>query len=525
MAEESSAKPPGSGDGHSAPVAGVVQTSQGPVRSSPPEHAPRRSRRWIVWGIILVLLVVGCIFVIPWAHRALVTVSTDDAYVNGHVTSVAARVPGQVTHVYVEDNNRVKKGDLLVQLDKEPYQIAVNQKRAAVETAQANLVAAAAGVRSTEAQARSQRWKLQHAIEDVDNQIESLKTNVAALESAKAVEKRAQSDLDRAKTLQNTGAIAPEELDRRQQVLAVAQAQVKEALQGVYQTRVSLGLPAQPPNGTDLGQVPADLDQTVSSVRTAQFQLLESAAELGVDFTFDRTPRQMLDEFYKRDPEGNIDRIYATLLAQSPAVKQAQAKLAQAQEDLAAAALDLKYCDVVAEIDGVVTRRNVNPGNNVIAGQALMAIRSLREIWVDANFKETQLSSLRIGQRVDLDVDAYGSRHTFEGHISGFTMGTGSTLALLPAQNATGNFVKVVQRLPVRIDLDNYDPEKVPLFIGLSVTPYVYVKEPPTGPDAGKVLQPFVPIPVATTQPAPPEPLTTEPATTLPAIFAPTTLP
>ncbi|HEX5243146.1 MAG TPA: HlyD family secretion protein, partial [Tepidisphaeraceae bacterium] len=268
-----------------------------------------------------------------------------------------------------------------------------------------------------------------------------------------------------------------------------------------------------------------DLDQTVSSVRTAQFQLLESAAELGVDFTFDRTPRQMLDEFYKRDPEGNIDRIYAALLAQSPAVKQAQAKLAQAQQDLAGAELDLKYCDVVAEIDGVVTRSNVNPGNNVIAGQALMAIRSLREIWVDANFKETQLSSLRIGQRVDLDVDAYGSRHTFEGHISGFTMGTGSTLALLPAQNATGNFVKVVQRLPVRIDLDNYDPDKVPLFIGLSVTPYVYVKEAPTGPDAGRVLQPYVPTPAATTQPASAEIPTTQPAATLPAIFAPMTLP
>ena len=520
MAEDSLTKPSGSGDGHSAPPE---------IRPPPAVHptpvAPHRSsRRLIAWVIFLLIAIVAAIFIVPWAHRALVTVSTDDAYINGHVTSVAARVPGQVTHVYVDDNNRVKKGDLLVQLDKEPYQIAVNQKLAAVETAQANLVAAAASVRSTEAQARSQRWKLQHAIEDVDNQIESLKTNVAALESARAVEKRAQSDLDRAKTLQNTGAIAPEELDRRQQVLAVAQAQVKEALQGVYQTRVSLGLPAQPPDGGDLGQVPADLDQTVSSVRTAQFQLLQSAAEIGVDFTFDRTPRQMLDEFYKRDPEGNIDRIYATLLAQSPAVKQAQTKLGQAQQDLAAAELDLKYCDVVAEIDGVVTRRNVNPGNNVIAGQALMAIRSLREIWVDANFKETQLSSLRIGQRVDLDVDAYGSKHTFEGHISGFTMGTGSTLALLPAQNATGNFVKVVQRLPVRIDLDNYDPDKIPLFIGLSVTPYVYVKEAPAGPDAGKILQPYAPTSAPTTQPSLIEPATTQ-AATMPAIFAPTTLP
>ena len=197
----------------------------------------------------------------------------------------------------------------------------------------------------------------------------------------------------------------------------------------------------------------------------------------------------MLDEFYKRDPEGNIDRIYAALLAQSPAVKQAQAKLAQAQQDLAAAELDLKYCDVGAEIDGVVTRRNVNPGNNVQVGEGLMAIRSLSDIWVDANFKETQLRDPRIGQPVDLYVDMYGGKRAFKGRIAGFTMGTGSTLALLPPQNATGNFVKIVQRLPVRIELEGYDPDKIPLFIGTSVVPYVYINKPATGPDAGKFLQ------------------------------------
>jgi membrane fusion protein (multidrug efflux system) len=122
-----------------------------------------------------------------------------------------------------------------------------------------------------------------------------------------------------------------------------------------------------------------------------------------------------------------------------------------------------------------------------------MAIRSLDEIWVDANFKETQLARLRIGQPVDLDVDMYGSKERFKGRISGFTMGTGSTLALLPAENATGNYVKVVQRLPVRIDLIDYDPDRTPLFTGLSVTPSVHVKETPTGPNAGKVLQPHSP--------------------------------
>src|SRR5258708_11645952 len=128
-----------------------------------------------------------------------------------------------------------------------------------------------------------------------------------------------------------------------------------------------------------------------------------------------------------------------------------------------------------------------------------MAVRSLTEIWIDANFKETQLAELRIGQRVRCEVDMYGSRREFTGRITGFTMGTGQTLALLPPQNATGNFVKIVQRLPVRIELSDYDPNKDPLFVGLSVTPYVYYKEPPTVPNARTLLQPFAPLPVQST--------------------------
>src|SRR5208283_3312950 len=115
------------------------------------------------------------------------------------------------------------------------------------------------------------------------------------------------------------------------------------------------------------------------------------------------------------------------------------------------------------------------PGNNVSVGQGLMAVRSLTEIWINANFKETQLADLRIGQRAVIDVDMYGSRHEFEGRITGFTMGTGQTLALLPPQNATGNFVKIVQRLPVRIELTDYKPDENPLFLGLSCTPHVYI--------------------------------------------------
>ena len=227
-------------------------------------------------------------------------------------------------------------------------------------------------------------------------------------------------------------------------------------------------------------------------MRAAQAELIDTAAELGVSHTYNQTPKQMVEEFEKRN-SGDVDVTLARLVPNAPAVKQARAKLESAERDLDQAELNLRYCRIVAEIDGVITRRNVNPGNDVLAGQGLMAIRSLREIWVDANFKETQLADLRIGQAVDLYVDMYGGRRVFPGRIAGFTMGTGSTLALLPPQNATGNFVKVVQRLPVRIELQDYDPDKEPLFIGLSVVPYVYLNKSPTGPDAGKVLQASLP--------------------------------
>ena len=359
-------------------------------------------------------------------------------------------------------------------------------KSAAVDTADANLRAAKATVRDIEAQARARRWGLQNAVQDVDNKIALLHARVAALNKNKAELTLAQADFNRAQQLLGGPAESRQEFDRAQRTLSTANAQVTESRAEVSQVRASLGLSAQPHEGEDLGQVPPDLDETFSSVLSAQADLIQSAAQLGVIHSFDQSPKQMLEEFEK---QGDIDRTFARLEAEAPAVKQAEAKLESAKRELAQAELDLRFCDIVAKIDGVVTRRNVNPGDYVQVGQNLMAIRSLREIWVDANFKETQLDDIRIGQPVDLYVDMYGGRHVFKGRIEGFTMGTGSTLALLPAQNATGNFVKVVQRLPVRIDLEGYDPDKNTLFIGTSVVPYVHINKPPTGPDAGKFLQ------------------------------------
>ncbi len=475
----------------SSPAPGEAATPTGPLRS---KGERSKGRRWALKvGIGIVALAVLLYFAIPAAMRALNTISTDDAYVNGHVTFVAARVPGQVMKVMVDDNNAVHKGDLLVALDKQPYEAQVEVRQAAVARAQADLGVAKAMARGTLALARNKRWRLERAMEEVHNQVALLDAKVADVDSRRAVLVRAQEDFDRAKRLLPESAISREAYDQRQEAVSVAEAQVKVALENVYQIRAALGLPAIPPKGESLSHVPPDLDQTFSSVLEAQADLIQSAAELGIFHSFEETPKRMLDEFMKRAPHGDIDLLFAQLAEDAPEVKQAEAKRQQAERDLEVAQLNLGYCDVLAEIDGVITRRNVNPGNNVEIGQGLMAIRSLREVWVDANFKETQLSDLRIGQRADLYVDMYGDRQVFKGRISGFTMGTGSTLALLPAQNATGNFVKVVQRLPVRIDLIDYDPEKAPLFIGLSVIPYVYFKEPPTGPNAGNILQPYVP--------------------------------
>ena len=432
------------------------------------------------------------------------TVSTDDAYVNGHVTYVAPRVAGQVSKVLVDDNYRVKKGDILVQLDKEPYQVQVAIKQAAVATADADLTAAKAQVQSQVAQTRASRFQLQHAIEAVNTQVANLRAAVATLNSKKATLDLAKSNLKRGEELAPGGR---HQQGRSRPASADGQSRSGGRGPGSPGGLLDPGRPrpslraAQRP-GPD--RVPANLDQDFSSVRQALGTLMQNAAQFGYfPTTWDATPKQAIEDFYKQDPQGNLDRIYAKIVPNAPAIKAAEAKVLQARRDLDQAELNLRYCDVVSDIDGVVSNRNVNPGNNVQVGQSLMAVHSLTEIWIDANFKETQLADLRIGQRVRCEVDMYGSKHEFEGRITGFTMGTGETLALLPPQNATGNFVKIVQRLPVRIELTDYDPDKVPLFVGLSVNPYVYYKEPPKGPNAGAVLQPLTPLPQGSPDPKP----------------------
>ena len=360
--------------------------------------------------------------------------------------------------------------------------------------AEADLKAAEAQVRATLGLARSQRWKLQTAIEQVDNQVALLRARVAALKSKEAtLELRAGRPQAGAQAALRPG---------RDQQGGIRSAPGGRAGGGgpgpsgpgggLRDEGLSRPSPAAGEGGT-VRRPRRTSTRTSPPSGQALAELVQSMAQVGLPLASSNVdaPSRSLEEFHSRDKEGNIDRD-----PRSGSSRRRRrsgrpiAKLLKAERDLAQAELNLRYCDIVSEIDGVVTRRNVNPGNNVAVGQSLMAVRSLTEIWIDANFKETQLADLRIGQRVRCEVDMYGSRREFEGRITGFTMGTGQTLALLPPQNATGNFVKIVQRLPVRVELTDYDPDKNPLFVGLSVVPYVYYKEPATGPHAGEVLQP-----------------------------------
>src|SRR5262245_62163446 len=237
-----------------------------PSTARPPSHS---LRKWLLLVVVVVGLAVGGYFLVPWVRTALNTVSTDDAYVNGHVTFVAPRVGGQVTEVLVDDNDHVKKGAVLVRLDKEPYQVQVDVKQAAVTAAKSDLDAAKAQVQALVAQTRANRFKLEHAIEDVKNQIANLRANVATWKSKMATLELAKANLKRGLELAPSGGISKEELDQRRQTVKVDEAVVAQAHEEVYAIRAGLGLPARLPEGQDLGAVPADLDQNFSKVRQA----------------------------------------------------------------------------------------------------------------------------------------------------------------------------------------------------------------------------------------------------------------
>ena len=322
-------------DQHAAVAITEVPPPHRGTRPRPEDRGPTSEkhpwRKWSLLAAAVVGLAVAGYFLVPWVILVLNTVSTDDAYVNSHVTFAAPRVGGQVEKVFVDDNYRVKKGDLLVRLDKEPYQVQVALKQAAVESAEADLVAAQAQVRAQVAQARANRFKLEHAMEDVNTQVANLRANVATLSSRRATLELARANLKRGQDLAPSGGVSKEDLDQRRQTVKVDEAAVEQALQAVYAIRAGLGLPADPGPGHDLAEAPPDLDQNFSAVRQALADLLQSAAQFGyLITTWDATPKQAVADFYKQDPKGNLDRIYAHIIANAPAIKQGEAKLLQA---------------------------------------------------------------------------------------------------------------------------------------------------------------------------------------------------
>ncbi|MGD0770541.1 MAG: efflux RND transporter periplasmic adaptor subunit [Tepidisphaeraceae bacterium] len=484
-----------------------------------PEHdeADRRSRygkRWIVASLLAIGLALGLIFGWPRAIYAWNHVSTDDATANSHVTYVSSRVSGLAEEVLVDDDQYVEAGTAIIRIDRTSYQLAVEQRSAelnraklavaqevaALDLANAQLERVRAETRSKVADLRG-AWYLVASVQDlVKYEIAALQSNVANLRQQEASLRLAQDEYDRVQRL-GPGSVSQEEIDQRHSALLVSQAQVASAQANVQQTRALLGL-AQ--NLNDPASVPPDVAQTFNGTQYAMSTFLGAYAQLGLKLESVLPPQ--MQELKERYSQLNAESV----IENSPAVKAAKAQvdsaraalggqqfdrsnpdaqpqIVEAQKSLEQAELQLGYTEIRAPLSGYVDRRNVNPGAFVSVGQPLLTIRPLSDVWIDANFKETQLSDLRIGQKVDIYVDAYPGK-VFHGRVAGFSPGTGAVTSLLPPENATGNYVKVVQRLPVRIELTEPNPPDTPLLAGLSVDPEVDIRSQPEGPDAGRRL-------------------------------------
>jgi len=390
-------------------------------------EAPKSRRRGI---IIVAVAAVVLIALAVWWHSTF-TEDTDDAQVNGHLIQVSARIAGHVMKVDVEENQTVHAGDPIVELDPRDYQVAVENAEAALNSAKAAAAAARVNVPiitvNTGSTLRSANADVTGAQASVAQAEQQLLAAHAAVAQAEANNTKAQADLERYKPL-----VAKDVISKQQFDAAVAAADAAQA--------------------------------ALASARAN-----EQAAADGVRLAHDReTQAQAQLKYAETAPQ--------QVAAQDAKAKQAEAQVEQAQAQLDQARLNLSYCKIVAPGDGIVTRKSVEIDQNVSAGQNLMTLVSLQDLWVTANFKETQLEHMVAGQSVKIHVDATGKDYT--GRVTQIGGATGSVLSLFPPENATGNYVKVVQRLPVRIDftdLAKQDPDHQ-LRPGLSVEPYVRVK-------------------------------------------------
>jgi membrane fusion protein, multidrug efflux system len=367
--------------------------------------------KWIIAALVILLLI-GGFFI--WRYYA-VRESTDDAQIDGHINPISARVTGTVLNVLHDDNEVVQAGTLLVELDPKDYQVAVDRARADLANAQANAIAANVGVPLTQTTSSSQLLAADAGVKGAQRDIESAR---AKLNDAQAMYAKTSADLKRMEQL-----IAKDEISHQQYDAAVAA------------------------NNSAKAQV----DAATSAIASAESHAAQSQAQAEAART---VPEQL-----------KVTRARAG--AATAEVQRAVSALAQAE-------LNLQYTKIVAPVTGVLSKRSVEPGQTVQAGQPLFSIVNLDDIWTTANFKETQLRDMKVGQRAKIKVDAYGRE--FDGSVESIGGATGARFSLLPPENATGNYVKVVQRIPVRIRFDKGQDPNHQLRPGMSVEPVVFMK-------------------------------------------------
>jgi membrane fusion protein (multidrug efflux system) len=407
-------------------VAETVSTSN--EESVETGNAQPNSRRR---GIIIVVVVLVVLVTLGLWWRSTFSEDTDDAQVNGHLIQVSSRISGQVTKVYVDENQLVKAGDVIAELDPSDYKVAVENAEAALASARAAAAAAEVNVPITTADTGNNLSSASAGVSGSHASVEQAQQQLAAdharVAQAKANNIKAQADLERYRPLVAKDVISKQQFDAAVASADAAQASLSDAL------------------------------------------ATEHAASDGVRVARDREAQAQAQFKYAQTAPQQV-------AAQSAKARQAQAQVQQAQAQLDQANLNLSYTKIVAPTAGIITRKSVEINQNLAPGQNLLTLVSLEGLWITANFKETQLKHMQAGQPVEVEVDATGK--TYHGKITQIGGATGSVLSLFPPENATGNYVKVVQRLPVRIDftdLANEDPNHE-LRPGLSVEPKVRVK-------------------------------------------------
>jgi membrane fusion protein (multidrug efflux system) len=401
--------------------------------------AGRRSAR-VAAGLVLIAIV----GMSAWLWATAGYESTDDAQVDGHVAQIAARIGGTVRLVVVNDNQRVEAGAVLVDIDPRDFQVAVDKARAELADAEASALAARTNVPITSTTTTSTVSTAQGAVDQALSGIAGAEKEIEAARArlVTAQAKQREAEANATKTARDVerlrGLLAKDEVSQQQFDAAVAAADAARASADSARSQV-----AEAEHGVPIAE---------SRLLQAQAIGQRARAELRSAGT---------------GPE-QVAAVRARAQSADARVQQARAVLEQSE-------LNLQYATVRAPIKGVVSRKSVELGQVIQAGQPLMTVIPLDDVWITANFKETQLTSMRPGQRAKVVVDAYGGR-AYTGRVDSVAAATGARFSLLPPENATGNFVKVVQRVPVKLILDpGQDPEQL-LRPGLSVTPTVYFK-------------------------------------------------